>query len=137
MVPKTQISHIRREELTKAAMKCIAAKGYDRVTLDDVTKEAGLSKGIASYYFNNREELLLSVIQKMRQEVVKVARLIWELPENIEDEEEIYKEAAKYYSDPQVNLTHILKEAMKSMNYWFEKNQLVKNFTPMVVISTE
>jgi len=125
MVPKTQISNIRREELTRAAMKCIADKGYDRVTLDDVTREAGLSKGIASYYFNNREELLLSVIQKMRKEVVKLAKLIWELPENVEDEEEIYKQAAKYYADPQVNLVNVLKDANKFIVQWFTKNQLI------------
>ncbi len=126
MAPKTEISNIRREELTKAAMKCIAAKGYDRVTLDDVTKEAGLSKGIASYYFNNREELLVSVIQRMRKEIIKLSSVIWELPDSFgtEDEEEIYKEAAKYYSNPNINLSSVLKDAIKYVIYWTEQHPL-------------
>ena len=81
MARKIEISAIRKEELTQAALKCMALKGYDRVTLDDVTKEAGLSKGIASYYFKNREELLVSVIRKMWENIEGFTREIWELPE--------------------------------------------------------
>ena len=87
MSPKIGISDIRREELTQAAMECIANKGYDRVTLDDVTKEAGLSKGIASYYFRNREELLVSVIEKMSAQIEELTIKIWGLPEDTKDKE--------------------------------------------------
>ncbi len=62
MTPRKEISDIRREELTQATLKCIADKGYDRVTLDDVTREAGLSKGIASYYFKNRDEMISETV---------------------------------------------------------------------------
>ena len=87
MARKIEISEIRKEELTQAALKCMALKGYDRVTLDDVTKEAGLSKGIASYYFKNREELLVSVIQKMWENVLGFTRAIWELPAEADEED--------------------------------------------------
>ena len=120
MAPTREISDIRREELTLAAMKCIANKGYDRVTLDDVTTEAGLSKGISTYYFKNREELLNSVIQRMWYDTVEVSRGIWNLPEQIRDEKKVYSQVRKYYSDPQIDLAAFMKNGIKFLMSWFD-----------------
>ena len=122
MASKTEISSIRREELTQAALKCLAAKGYDRVTLDDVTREAGLSKGIAAYYFKRREDLLLSVIQKMWDNVMGLTRRIWELPENVDEEEEVYKRVREYYSDPRIDLVTVIGNGVKFLSQWFAEN---------------
>lgn len=121
MAPRTEISDIRREELTLAALKCIAEKGYDRVTLDDVTKEAGLSKGIASYYFKNRQELLVSVIHKMWDKIVELTRTIWELPEE-EDEKKIYKRVKEFYSNREIDLVNFMRDGMKYLMGWMEDN---------------
>jgi len=121
MPPKTQISDIRRDELTQAALKCLAAKGYDKVTLDDVTREAGLSKGIASYYFKNREELLVSVIQKMWDNMVELTRKIWELPED--EEKKLYGRVKEYYSDPKIDLVAMMRQGISFLVAWFEENQ--------------
>jgi len=122
MARKTEISEIRKEELTQAALKCMALKGYDRVTLDDVTKEAGLSKGIASYYFKNREELLISVIRKMWENVMGFTREIWELPDNTADPEEVYTLLREYYSNPKVDLIVLIKEGVRLLVSIFDKN---------------
>ena len=119
---KTRIGDIRREELTLAALKCIAAKGYDRVTLDDVAKEAGLSQGIAFYYFKNREELLVSVIQKMLDNLKEVLREIWEIPEDVDDESKIYEQIQRYYSDPKIDIGTVYQEGITFLLMWFEKN---------------
>jgi AcrR family transcriptional regulator len=122
MSRKTEISEIRKEELTQAALKCMALKGYDRVTLDDVTKEAGLSKGIASYYFKNREELLISVIHKMWENVVGFTREIWELPLEAEDPEEVYVRVREYYSNPKTDLIAMIKGGIKFLITMFDEN---------------
>lgn len=113
MAGKTEISQIRKEELTQAALKCMALKGYDRVTLDDVTKEAGLSKGIASYYFKNREELLISVIHKMWENVVGFTREIWELADQTEDPEKVFTLMHEYYSNPKTDLIAMIKDGTR------------------------
>lgn len=113
MAGKTEIRQIRKEELTQAALKCIALKGYDRVTLDDVTKEAGLSKGIASYYFKNREELLVSVIRKMWENVVGFTRAIWELADQTEDPEKVFAQIRQYYANPKVDLIERIREGVR------------------------
>ncbi len=125
MSRKTEISEIRKEELTQAALKCMALKGYDRVTLDDVTKEAGLSKGIASYYFKNREELLISVIHKMWENVVGFTREVWELPDGIHDPEELYARVKEYYSNPKTDLIAMLKEGIRFLISMFDENPYV------------
>ena len=122
---KTEISEIRKEELTQAALKCMALKGYDRVTLDDVTKEAGLSKGIASYYFKNREELLISVIHKMWENVVGFTREIWELPDETDDPEEVYTLVREYYSNPKIDLVAMMKDGIRFLISTFDGNPYV------------
>ena len=121
MSPKIGISDIRREELTQAAMECIANKGYDRVTLDDVTKEAGLSKGIASYYFRNREELLVSVIEKMSAQIEELTIKIWGLPEDTKDKEKIYEQLKEYYSNPKIDPIVVIKQGIKFVLAWIDQ----------------
>ena len=122
---KTEISEIRKEELTQAALKCMALKGYDRVTLDDVTKEAGLSKGIASYYFKNREELLVSVIQKMWENVLGFTRGIWELPVEVEEQEAVYSLVKKYYSNPKIDPVTVMKDGIRFLFTIFDEDPYV------------
>jgi AcrR family transcriptional regulator len=122
MTRKTEISEIRKEELTQAALKCMALKGYDRVTLDDVTKEAGLSKGIASYYFKNREELLVSVIQKMLENVQGFTRQMWEIPEDANDPEEVLAHLREHYSNPEVDLIAMFKQGISLLISLYDEN---------------
>jgi AcrR family transcriptional regulator len=119
---KTEISEIRKEELTQAALKCMAIKGYDRVTLDDVTKEAGLSKGIASYYFKNREELLISVIRKMWDNVGGFTRQIWDLPEQADDPEEVFAHVREHYANPKTDLIAMIKDGIRFLISLFDEN---------------
>ncbi len=47
----------RRLALLKAAFREVSEKGFSEVTLDDIAKRAGVSKGITLYYFDSKEEL--------------------------------------------------------------------------------
>jgi len=126
MTRRSVIGDIRREELTLAAMKCLAAKGYDRVTLDDVTKEAGLSKGIASYYFRNREDLLISVIQRMWDNMVAMTRKVWDIPEEEGEEgKKVYSRVKDHFSDPEIDLVAIIKDGIRFVINWIHENQHV------------
>jgi len=53
----------RRDELTQAARKVIAARGVERVRIKDVAAEAGLSSQAVLYYYPNLEDLLEEAIQ--------------------------------------------------------------------------
>jgi len=71
----------RRLSLLKAAFREVAEKGFSQVTLDDIARRAGVSKGVTLYYFDSKEELFLelfgwlidSIHERMRDAVAAVS----------------------------------------------------------------
>jgi TetR/AcrR family fatty acid metabolism transcriptional regulator len=51
----------RRLSLLKAAFREVGEKGFSDVTLDDIARRAGVSKGVTLYYFDSKEELFLEL----------------------------------------------------------------------------
>lgn len=49
---------IRRQELLDIAARLFAERGYDSTTVDDLIRQAGLSKGAFYYYYPSKEALL-------------------------------------------------------------------------------
>src|SRR5262245_16699024 len=73
----------RREELIKATYYEVAEKGYSAVTLQDIAKRAGVSKGSTLYYFATKEDLFLGALEWMVQQVnIRIGQAI----ENVEDQ---------------------------------------------------
>lgn len=119
---RTRISDIRKKELTSAALRCIAIKGYDLVTLDDVAKEAGFSQGIALYYFKNRESLLNSAVESIWDDLKYLTTIVWRIPDDVDDEEKIIEYVRKYYSSPDIDFVGIIENGIKVLLQWFEDN---------------
>ena len=53
----------RREQIIDAAMRVFAQKGFVRATNKDVAGEAGITPGLIYHYFENKEALLMAVIE--------------------------------------------------------------------------
>jgi hypothetical protein len=51
----------RRNDIIDAAEKLFFAKGHDNTTVDDIAKEAELSKGTVYLYFSSKEDLMFGV----------------------------------------------------------------------------
>jgi AcrR family transcriptional regulator len=51
----------RRLALLKAAFREVAEKGFSEVTLDDIARRAGVSKGVTLYHFESKEDLFLEL----------------------------------------------------------------------------
>jgi len=54
----------RRRNLIDAAWRCLARKGYENLTVDDVCAEAEVSKGTFYGYFNSKQHMLLSLLEE-------------------------------------------------------------------------
>jgi AcrR family transcriptional regulator len=52
----------RRQHLIDAAWRCVARGGYRSLSVDDVCTEAGLSKGAFYTYFDQKQDLLLALL---------------------------------------------------------------------------
>ena len=53
----------------KATVECISRYGYHNFSMQDVAKTAGVSKGIIHYYFLNKDDLMMSVLSEVAQEI--------------------------------------------------------------------
>jgi AcrR family transcriptional regulator len=53
---------IRRDELCEKALKVFARYGYRKTTLDDIAKEANVSKGTIYGYFKNKEDVYTQTV---------------------------------------------------------------------------
>jgi AcrR family transcriptional regulator len=53
---------IRRRQIIDATRRCLLRKGFYRVTIQDIAREANVSTGIPSHYFGSREEILMATL---------------------------------------------------------------------------
>jgi AcrR family transcriptional regulator len=52
------VEQFRCQAIRDAAMRVVARKGYDHVTVQDIADEAGIAKGTVYLYFKSREDIL-------------------------------------------------------------------------------
>ena len=57
------ISNLRRHELEKATYEVVDLVGVRQLTIQRVAAHAGVSKGIAHHYFQNKDELLFAAVR--------------------------------------------------------------------------
>ena len=65
-VAKPEDAAEMRKRLLRGAYAAIAEHGFGAVTLQDVADQAGVSKALALYYFKNKEQLLVAVMERHR-----------------------------------------------------------------------
>jgi AcrR family transcriptional regulator len=58
----------RRRDITEAALRVFARKGYRRAVVADVAAEAGVSKGTIYTYFSRKEHLLGAVFDRLAED---------------------------------------------------------------------
>ncbi|MEZ0116338.1 UNVERIFIED_ORG: AcrR family transcriptional regulator [Heyndrickxia coagulans] len=66
MSPRVSKQHLeeRKNHILDAAKRVFERKGYEPVTMQDIVKEAGISRGNLYQYFSNTEEIMQAVIEK-------------------------------------------------------------------------
>ena len=61
---------IRREAFVDVALQLIQAKGYERMSVQDVLDELDASKGAFYHYFDSKRALLLAAVERMSDVVL-------------------------------------------------------------------
>lgn len=64
--PRRRVKRVedRRAEIIAAAIKLFVAKGYSGTRLDEVAREARVSKGLPYLYFESKEDLFKAVVRE-------------------------------------------------------------------------
>lgn len=61
MSPRPDVSEERRTQIITAAIKVFAREGFANSRMDDVSSEAGISKGLLYWYFKSKEEIIIAI----------------------------------------------------------------------------
>lgn len=57
------MNETKRDNILKAALTLFAEQGYEKTTVQQIAKKAGVGKGTTYEYFNSKEQLFYEVIQ--------------------------------------------------------------------------
>ncbi|MEZ4740995.1 MAG: TetR/AcrR family transcriptional regulator [Bdellovibrionota bacterium] len=69
---KADVAIERKNQIVSATVDCITKHGYHNFSMQDVARTAGVSKGIIHYYFLNKDDLMMSVLDKVAGDIEKV-----------------------------------------------------------------
>lgn len=80
MAPRTRAQMVEetREKLISAARKAFAIKGYSASSMDDITAEAGLTRGALYHNFGDKKGLLQAVIDQIDADMLARLRVVQE-----------------------------------------------------------
>ncbi len=62
------IEDARRKQIIESAIETIATQGYQRATLDLIAENVNVTKGVITYHFSNKDELIECVLERIVQE---------------------------------------------------------------------
>ncbi|MFO0968141.1 MAG: TetR/AcrR family transcriptional regulator [Gemmataceae bacterium] len=65
MSSRVNIGAIRRQEIIDAAWAIIAERGIQKLSLSEIEKKVGMSRGQLTYYFKAKEDILLAVFDRL------------------------------------------------------------------------
>ncbi|MEV0321415.1 TetR/AcrR family transcriptional regulator [Streptomyces sp. NPDC050658] len=62
-----------RERLLQATVELVAERGYEATTLADIADRAGSARGLVSYYFPGKRQLLQSAVHRLMHRTLQAA----------------------------------------------------------------
>ena len=71
-------SERRYQEILQRATECFDRKGYANTTLDDIAAAVGVSREALYYYFQNRAQILLAIIEPQSVGLIEGIKVIVE-----------------------------------------------------------
>jgi AcrR family transcriptional regulator len=69
---KPDVAAERKDQIVRATVDCITKHGYHNFSMQDVARTAGVSKGIIHYYFLNKDDLMMSVLDRVAGDIESV-----------------------------------------------------------------
>lgn len=76
---------VKREQILDGAKRIFLRDGFDAASMNDITREAGVSKGTIYVYFENKEDLFGALIERERNRVVETVRSVLDNHETMEE----------------------------------------------------
>ena len=71
--------HGKKEDIINASIKLFAEKGYDAVSVRDISKEAGVTEAALYKHFKGKEDMFLSIFKEIIREYCRRIIIIKEM----------------------------------------------------------
>ena len=66
----------QKNNIADTAVKFFVLKGYEKTSMNEIIKEAGIAKGTFYHYFKNKEDILDYLSFKITKEILPVAQKV-------------------------------------------------------------
>lgn len=76
---------VKREQILDGAERIFSRMGFDAASMNDITREAGVSKGTIYVYFENKGDLFASMIERHKSRIFAKMRDVVEEGSSVED----------------------------------------------------
>lgn len=141
-MPKVGMEPIRRSQIINATLECICIEGTEKMSIEMVSKGAECSKGVVSYYFKSKDNLILEAFRAfLNYYKLKIDSQISSDMTPIEMLSIVQENALpQYYNlndepEPKLNVSEL--DGVKSMNIPPKKKaKLFVNFFSRAMIDT-
>jgi len=67
--PRRMTTDDRREQLLRAGVELLGRRPYDEVSIDEIARAAGISKGLLYHYFPAKKDFVVAVLRQAVDEV--------------------------------------------------------------------
>jgi TetR/AcrR family transcriptional repressor of bet genes len=64
-MPRPSNTEERRQQIVDGLLKVMAERGYERASVGEIAKAAGLSPGLVHYHFSDKQEILLTLVEQL------------------------------------------------------------------------
>lgn len=111
----------RRKEILEKSTECFIKFGFNKTTLDEIGEAIGFNKAALYYYFKNKEELFIQVVNN--QLTIGLNKLQFDLNELPDNESKILKylwNRTQVYANL-IRLTSLSNENILDLNSTFEE----------------
>lgn len=71
----------RRAQLLDLGLRLFAERAYDEVSVDDIARTAGVSKGLLYHYFGGKRAFYVACVQNAAEQLIERTRPDFSLPE--------------------------------------------------------
>ena len=88
---------VRRQQILDAARKCFIEKGYYPTRMEDIARQAGLSKGGIYFHFESKRQVFEALVRHEYQESTTFLKQISQ--QSIGSYEEMFQIMARHYLD--------------------------------------
>ncbi|ABF90393.1 transcriptional regulator, TetR family [Myxococcus xanthus DK 1622] len=64
-MPRPSNTEERRQQIVAGLLKVMSERGYERASVSEIAKAAGLSAGLVHYHFSGKQEILLTLVEQL------------------------------------------------------------------------